>query len=194
MEIKTVWDMLLLNVLSVVAGAISVAIAFYLKDVLEKRKRYVSLKNYLGDLAGVGADVVFEGEIHEITGIGDDGIMIENDVQKVFMPVERVLTSNFVLPKDEEEYERVRLDRNKKALKTAVKGLFDEMKPNILKGIRDDLKEQLGNEKSEISAVFADAARDFLEGRGLGVGRAANKKEVRNQPSGKKESEADNES
>jgi len=172
MTINSAWDLIIPTVITIITGAISVAITFYIKDVLKRRSQYKNMKEYLGKMAGKNAHIVYNGQLHKIEDISNDGIVLGDGFQKVFIPVESALSSVIILPVDEHNYESAVFERQMKVTRKIMNTMFEEMVPKLL----DTVKEQFEDNTSEFSFMFAGKFKKFLEDEGLEVKRLQNKK------------------
>jgi preprotein translocase subunit YajC len=173
MTINNAWDLIIPTIITIIAGAISVAVTFYIKDVLKRRSQYKNMKNYLDKMAGKNAHVIYNGQISKIEEISSDGIVMNDGVQRVFIPVQSALSTVIVLPVDEHTYESAVIDRQMKVTRRVMDTMVDEMIPKMFNKmiplIMETVKEQIEDDDGEFSFMFAGKFKKFLKDEGLEV-------------------------
>ena len=129
--------------ISIVVGAISVAISFYLKDFLLRKQEYQKLRAKLEKIAGKNATVIYgENEVFKLKEIDESGIVLENELKTIFVPTAMLLQTQMILPSD--RYSELVKEKELEKEKRTAKLFMDEMKtgfPSMYQPMQEEGKE-----------------------------------------------------
>lgn len=152
---------------TVATAAVTVVIAFYVKDFLSDRAAYSKLRKKLENVAGKHATIVYAGAgdmggiLYKIMDISKEGIVIENTVHKIFLPVAQVLRLPIILPV--EDYKTIREKYEKESIEKVTSTLFEP----ILSKLEESLEQNITQPDSDISASIEGKVINILEERGM---------------------------
>jgi hypothetical protein len=91
------WDQLLISIASLVG---TTAMTSYLTDHIQRQLDYRKLKSKLDNFAGLQAVVLFGDTKYRIQSIDRHGIVMQNELQTIFVPIKRALDNVIALPSD----------------------------------------------------------------------------------------------
>ena len=152
-------------ILTITIGAISVAITFYIKDILKKRSQYKYLKKHLEEIAGKNAEIIYSGEIYKIKEVTKAGLTIHNDFSDIFIPIESAISTNIILPC--KDYESLLKEKKIRESLQLMQGIMPTMMNDMIDQMVPKLKEvflnELGDDEGDFSAVFAVKFRKFIK-------------------------------
>jgi len=153
---------------TVVTTVISVALTFYLKEFLQKKNEYKSLKKKLESVAGKKAYIVYAGEgsttgskVYQISDIDEDGIVLKNSLQKIYIPPKLLLNSAMIVPN--ENYEALIKEIKTKDIEAASEAMFQPLLDKIVESIESSLKDDNG----ELSSRLEIRVNQILEEKGI---------------------------
>jgi len=142
---------------AVVSTIIGIPVTFYFIDFLTKRSNYRKFKDKLEKIAGVNAPILFPlsppvasglgPRTFKITEISSQGLVLEDNMNKVFVPMEKVLQTEILLPLA--DYELLRKERMKKDFTD----MMDAMFPPMIDKIKELFVTELMDDKTKLSAV-----------------------------------------
>src|SRR5688572_3371258 len=95
-------------IVSIIVGVVSVTLAFYIKDFLIQKNEFRRLRQKLEKVAGKNARVIYNDEIYKVTYVDESGIILNGELNTVFIPTSKLLQTETILPSD-------RFDEEKKA-------------------------------------------------------------------------------
>jgi phosphate/sulfate permease len=169
---------------TVISGAISVAIAFYIKDSLKKRNQYKSLKQKLEEIAGKNAEILYSGppgifgpQKYKIFDISSSGLMLKNKMCDVFIPIEKALETDTFLPG--ENYETVRQKYLENEMKTIMKSMVPSMIEELVPAVKEVMVKELMTDSSNVTMAIGVQVQKLLETEGFSIQKkeiASNKK------------------
>ena len=92
--------------LGVTTTVIATGITFYIKDYLKERAKFRKFKEKFEQIAGKNARVIipYVGQV-KIVDINKQGIVVESQLCKTFIPIDRVFNTEISLPV--EDYEKL---------------------------------------------------------------------------------------
>lgn len=131
-------------VITIVIGAISVAVSFYLKDFLLQKQQFRKLRAKLEKIAGKNATVIYEkDEVFKLKEIDESGVILENEMKTIFVPTDMLLQTQMILPSDrytelKKEKELEKETRMAKIILEEMKNVFPSM---LLEPMQEDSKE-----------------------------------------------------
>jgi len=158
---------LLIAVLSVIIG---VPVTFCLKDFLVKRSNYKKFKEKLEKIAGVKAEILYPGatlgigtgaRTFRIMEISKQGLVLQDKMNTIFVPIEKVLQTDILLPA--EDFETLRRERMKKDAREAIDAVF----PPMMDKIKEFLVTELLDDATELSAVVGLRVTSQLKQAGV---------------------------
>jgi hypothetical protein len=164
---------------TIVVGAISVGVSFYVKDYLQKRSDYFNMKKKLDRIAGKNATVIYETssgtggmpgfaqQLYKIVEIDEQGVTLKNELQTVFVPTAKLLRSDMILPAD--DYETAKLAKMAKDTKDMMHAMVPAMVNEMFPELIVMFKEQMSDDKSEVSGVIAVKMQKVLEDEGYEI-------------------------
>jgi hypothetical protein len=129
------------TIITIVVGAISVAISFYLKDFMLQKQQYKKLRAKLEKIAGKNARVIYgKDETLKITEIDESGVTLENDFKTIFVPTAMLLQTEMILPSD--KYDMLIKEKENEKEKRQAQLFLEEMKTGMPTIFNDSLQEQ----------------------------------------------------
>jgi hypothetical protein len=173
------------TLLTILVGAISVALAFYIKEFLQKRNTYSSLRKKLERIAGKNALVIYNPgaglgmgpQLFKIANVDNHGVMLENELHTVFVPAAKLIESEMILPCS--NYEKARLDKARKDFEemadTLVPAMVNKMIPQMFNVMREYILEEFVQEEGEFSAVVGIKIQKALEAEGYTIKKIPSK-------------------
>ncbi len=145
------------------------AVTFYLKDYLQKRADYRSLRQKLEQIAGKearvlyslgpGANVGIGPQLFKIHEIDKHGVVLKNELQTVFVPTAKLVQSEMVLPSDDWK------ERKKEKMREDI---ADFIEP-VFEAVKEHLLEDFQQEEGEFSAVIGFHFEQYLEKEGYDI-------------------------
>lgn len=91
------WDQLLISIASLVG---TTAMTSYLTDHIQRQLDYRKLRSKLDNFAGLQAVVLFGDTKYRIQSIDRHGIVMQNELQTIFVPIKKALDNVIALPSD----------------------------------------------------------------------------------------------
>lgn len=161
---------------TLIAVAISIIIGtpltFFITEYLEDRSKFKRFKTKLDTVAGVGSKLFWQGGppgagMHSTTGIYKvveitrEGLVLENELHKIFVPIEKVLETEIVRPS--EDYERVHREQMKKDFTQVVDTMMDPMFAKL----KEILVKELLTPDTELNAVVGVQVLGQLKDAGV---------------------------
>ena len=114
-----------INISTLIVGLIAligtIVITFYVKDFLQRKQEYKRLREKLEKIAGRNATILFcpsgggiGGGLQEfkIIDIDGSGITLKNELHTIFIPPNKLLQTEMILPVD--NYEKLKHEKLKK--------------------------------------------------------------------------------
>lgn len=144
-------------IIGIITGTISAAIIFYLKDYLQERSNYLKFKKKIENLVGTGATVIYNPNIdgtlgsreYKIIEITKQGIILQDKLNKIFVPMEKLIETDIILPSDNYEYLKM------EELKRNFSKMMDAMIPPMLSKFKEVFIEEFLDSGSDLSAIVA---------------------------------------
>jgi hypothetical protein len=149
----------------VTTTVIATGITFYIKDYLKERAKFRKFKEKFEQIAGKNAQVMipYVGQV-KIVDINKQGIVVESQLCKTFIPIDRVFQTEISLPV--ENYEKLAKEL---AVKNA-KESFDLILPLIMDAMKEMVVKEFLDDDSKISGVLAFQVKTQLKEQGYTVG------------------------
>lgn len=146
---------LLAVAISIVVGT---PVGFFIKDFLVGRSNYKKFKATLEKTAGINAEILYSAacltgpgatgpRLYKVAEINKQGLVLKDDMNTIFVPKEKILMTDIVLPT--KDYDSLRKERMKKDSSEMIEAVF----PPIMDKIKEVLVSELLTEDSEFSAV-----------------------------------------
>lgn len=136
------WDQLVISIASLVG---TTAITSFLTDRIQLHLDYRKLKAKLDNFAGLQAVVLYDDTKYRIQSIDRHGIVLQNELQTLFIPIKKALDNIIALPSD--HYEPTR-SRGTQEVNTSKEEQVTQM--------MDEMIEQ------RFSALLARVKQDFV--------------------------------
>jgi hypothetical protein len=119
------WDQLAISIASLVG---TTAITSFLTDRIQLHLDYRKLKAKLDNFAGLQAVVLYDDNKYRIQSIDRHGIVLQNELQTLFIPLKKALDNIIALPSDHYETNRGRHNPETSAQQDVqVTQMMDEM-------------------------------------------------------------------
>ena len=99
------WDQLAISIASLVG---TTAITSFLTDRIQLHLDYRKLKAKLDNFAGLQAVVLYDDTKYRIQSIDRHGIVLQNELQTLFIPIKKALDNIIALPSDHYDPTRLR--------------------------------------------------------------------------------------
>lgn len=174
-------------VISIVTLVVATGITFYVKDLYQKRSEYKKLEDKINKIAGKGATVIysesqnmFDRDLYTIDSIDPNGVVLKSKVQTIFLPIKKVLESEFILPAD--NYGQMKTEKMQKDMEqmadAMVPALMDRMIPAIMEGVKEFFLDGL-EPGGEFDAVVGLKIQKALEVEGLEVKQKESKENTK---------------
>lgn len=156
---------------AIIIAALSLPITFYIKEWLQKKSDRKNMREKLERLSGKNAQIVYTlgGELDigpqlfTITEIMSDGVTIENELHKVFVPMEQFINNEIILPV--KNYETV---KEKMQLKEFEKS-WDLLFPKLIEKAKQTMVNEMGTEGTEINAVIGIQVKKAIQEAGYEI-------------------------
>jgi len=150
--------------IGVTTTIIATGITFYIKDYLKERAKFRKFKEKLEQIAGKNAQVMipYVGQV-KIVDINKQGIVVESQLCKTFIPIDRVFQTEISLPV--ENYEKLA----KELLVKNTKESFDLIFPLIMDAMKEMVVKEFLDNDSQISGVLAFQVKTQLKEQGYTV-------------------------
>lgn len=168
---------LILAVASVVIGT---PIAFFLKDYLVGWMNFRKFRDKLERIAGVNAEILyptvggqpFAGitRTFKIVEKTKQGLMLKDSMNTIFVPIEKILNTEIVLPA--ENYDAARRERMRKDAAEAIEALF----PTLMDKIKEVFVTELLSPDSDLTAVVGVRVVSELKEAGVDTSKLLEKK------------------
>lgn len=163
---------------TIVVGAISVALTFYIKEYLQKRREYKVFKDKINSIAGKNSTVLYcpEGgksaDLFKIIDIGSRGITFQNELQTIYVPVSKIIKSEMILPCD--NYNKARIEKLKREIEEnfdiLFPALFEKIFPPMIDGFKKYfIEEMMEEDETEISGAILFKFQKFLKDEGYDI-------------------------
>jgi hypothetical protein len=148
--------------ITIIAGAIGVAIAFYIKEFLQRKHQYRRLRNKLEKIAGKNARIIYEGdEIFKIAEIDENGVTLTSELKTLFIPTAKLLQTEIVLPSD--EYDEI-IERRKKEKEEEKNKIMVEALQRTMPSLADTFLKEYEKESQQIR----DLLKQVIEKASIG--------------------------
>jgi hypothetical protein len=163
-----------INITALIVGLIAlvgtIAITFYVRDYLQKKQEYKQLREKLEKIAGRNAKILYSPvgvglQEFKITGIDESGITIENELHTVFIPPNKLLQTEMILPVD--KYEKLKHEKLKKDMELTFDAMMPAMLDKMVPAIMATMQESMIEEKGELSMVIGMKIARVLEEEGI---------------------------
>ena len=147
--------------IGITTTVIATGITFYIKDYLKERAKFRKFKEKFEQIAGKNAQVIipYVGQV-KIVEINKQGIVVESQLCKTFIPIDRVFNTEISLPV--ENYEKL----SKELMVKNLKENFDLIFPLIIDATKEMLVKEFLDEDSKISGVLAFQVKTQLKEQG----------------------------
>ena len=147
--------------IGVTTTVIATGITFYIKDYLKERAKFRKFKEKFEQIAGKNAQVIipYVGQV-KIVEINKQGIVVESQLCKTFIPIDKVFQTEISLPA--ENYEKKR----KELIVKNTKENFDLILPLIMDAVKEMIVKEFLEDDSKISGVLAFQVKTQLKEEG----------------------------
>lgn len=144
--------------IGVITTVIATGITFYIKDYLKERAKFRKFKEKLEQIAGKNAEVLIPNVgLVKMIEINKQGIIVESQLCKIFIPMEKVMQTEISLPF--ENYDEVRKELTVKNLKESL----DLMFPPLMDKLKEVFVKEFLDSESELNAVVALQVKSVLQ-------------------------------
>lgn len=150
--------------IGVITTVIATGITFYIKDYLKERAKFRKFKEKFEQIAGKNAQVIIPqvGQV-KIVDINKQGIVVESQLCKTFIPIDKVFNTEISLPV--ENFEKLSKELMVKNLKENLDIVF----PPLMDKMKEMIVKEFLEEDSEISGVVALQVKTQLREQGYVV-------------------------
>ena len=148
----------------VTTTVIATGITFYIKDYLKERAKFRKFKEKFEQIAGKNAQVMipYVGQV-KIVDINKQGIIVESQLCKTFIPIDRVFQTEISLPV--ENYEKLA----KELIVKNTKESFDLIFPLIMDAMKEMVVKEFVDTDSQVNAVMILQLKTQLKNLGYEV-------------------------
>lgn len=162
-------------IITIFTGAMSVALAFYIKEYLQKRSNFSNLRKKLDQIAGKNAFVIYNPghgigmgpQLYKIIAIDQHGVTLKNEIHTIYVPASKLIDSDIVLPSD--DYDNARLAKMKKDFEEIADSIVPPMMEKMIPVMRNVFIEEFMEEGGEFSAVIGIKIQRALESEGYEI-------------------------
>jgi hypothetical protein len=168
---------LIVAVASVVVGT---PIAFFIKDYLVRWMDFRKFKDKLERIAGVNAEVLYPtvgGSLFagitrtfKIVEISKQGLMLRDSLNTIFVPIERILNTEVVLPA--ENFDSLRKEKMRRDAVEAIDAIF----PPLMDKMKEVFVTELLSPDSDLTAVVGVRVVSELRDAGVDTSKLLDKK------------------
>jgi hypothetical protein len=157
--------------IGVTTTVITTGVTFYLKDFLKERAKFKKFKEKFEQIAGKNAQVMIPsvGQV-KIVDINKQGIVVENQLCKTFIPIDKVFQTEISLPA--ENFDKIAKDLMIKNTKEN----FDLIFPLIMDAMKEMVVKEFLDNDSQLSGVVAFKVKTQLKEQGYTVGDKSGEK------------------
>jgi len=151
-------------VIGVTTTIITTGITFYLKDYLHERAKFKEFKEKLEGIAGKNAQVMIPsvGQV-KILDINKQGIVVESQLCKTFIPIDRVFQTEISLPV--ENFDKIA----KELMVKNTKETFDLIFPLLIDQLKELFVKEFLDSGSQLNAVVAFQVKTNLKQQGYAL-------------------------
>ena len=157
--------------IGVVTTVITTGVTFYVKDYLKERAKFQKFKAKFEQIAGKNAQVMIPniGQV-KIVDITKQGIVVESQLCKTFIPIDKVFQTEISLPV--ENYDELSKELMVKNAKESLNLMF----PLIMDQLKETLVGEFLDADSQLNAVVAFQIKTQLKKEGYHVGDKSGEK------------------
>jgi hypothetical protein len=164
------------TIISIAVGGISVAIAFYIKEFLQKRSDFNKFRKKIERIAGKNATILYSGtgigqQMFKIIDIDEHGLVLKDELQTIYVPVSKLINSDVILPVD--NYDTAQLEKLKRDMqrfsKALMPAMFEEMFPAMIDGFKKLFQDELLDDKSDFSMIIGMKITNLLSEEGYEI-------------------------
>ncbi|MCJ7630999.1 hypothetical protein MUP77_01165 [Candidatus Bathyarchaeota archaeon] len=157
-------DVMIGVAIGVTTAVIATGITFYIKDYLKERAKFRKFKEKFEQIAGKNAKVLIPnvGQV-KIVDINKQGIVVESQLRKTFIPIDKVFQTEISLPV--ENYEKL----SKELLVKTTKESFDLIFPLIMDAMKEMVVKEFIDTDSQVNAVMILQLKTQLKNMGYEV-------------------------
>lgn len=151
-------------VIGVTTTVIATGFTFYIKDYLKERTKFRKFKEKFEQIAGKNAQVIIPcvGQV-KIVDINKQGIMVESQLCKTFIPIDKVFQTEISLPV--ENYKKLSKELMAKNMKESLDIIF----PLIMDATKEMIVKEFLDDDSKISGVLAFQVKTQLKEQGYTI-------------------------
>jgi hypothetical protein len=150
--------------IGVTTTVIATGITFYIKDYLKERAKFKKFKEKFEQIAGKNASVIIPnvGQV-KIVEINKQGVVVENQLCKTFIPIDKVFNTEISLPV--ENYEKKSKELMVKSLRENLELIF----PPLMDKMKEVIVQEFLDDESKISGVVAFQVKSQLKEQGYAI-------------------------
>ena len=141
--------------ITIIVGAISVAISFYIKDFLMQKAQYRKLRKKLEKVAGRNANVLYgENEMFKIKDFDEDGVTLENDLKTIFIPIGMLLQNETILPST--NYSKIMKEKKEEESQEKImemRAVYESSLPSMMSSLKE-YKKNNGDDDDDMQEVM----------------------------------------
>ena len=151
-------DILLGIGIGVATTVVTTGVTFYVKDYLQERAKFRKFKAKLEDVAGKNAEVLipYIGLV-KIIEINKQGIVVDSQLCKTFIPMEKVMQTEISLPV--QNYDELRKEVALKNINESMDLVF----PPLMDKLKEIFVKEFLDSESELNAVVALQVKAVLQ-------------------------------
>lgn len=142
------WDQLLISIASLVG---TTAVTSFLTDHIQRQLDYRKLRAKLDNFAGLQAVVLFGDTKYRIQSIDRHGIVMQNELQTIFVPIKKALDNVIALPSDSYDTAATKGGAAPTTVDQQVSQMMDEMLAQRFSALLDRVKQDFATEYTPFS-------------------------------------------
>ena len=167
-----------INITTLIVGLITLigtlVITFYVRDFLQKRQEYKQLLGKLEKIAGLNAAILYSPSAvgvgaglqeFKIIDIDESGITIKNELHTIFIPPNKLLQTEMILPVD--NYETLKQLKLKKDMEQMLDAMVPALIERMFPAMMEAIQERVMEEEGEFSMVIGMKIAKVLEEEGI---------------------------
>jgi hypothetical protein len=140
------WDQLLISIASLVG---TTAVTSFLTDHIQRQLDYRKLRAKLDNFAGLQAVVLFGDTKYRIQSIDRHGIVMQNELQTIFVPIKKALDNVIALPSDSYDTMATKSGINPYApVELQMSQMMDELLAQRFSALLDRVKQDFTSDDS----------------------------------------------
>jgi hypothetical protein len=163
------WEQFLISIVSLIS---TTALTYFMTDRLQQHLEYRKLKTKLDNFAGLQAIVIFENSKYKILSVDNHGIVMQNEMQTIFIPIRKALENVIALPSDRYDTLKDRGDKHtyektKSQFLQVMDELVDQIFPKLATRIKQEFMTDIMQEQTDVHFALRMLLARLLEAEGI---------------------------